>query len=341
MAQPLQRTVLVRYFLDRPGVTLSMASSVFWKNPPEKCSVQDIKRYLLEAGIIDDGITAQIRLEEFQCYMGLEALEGAMKTFDFKDTSLGKPGHLDVRLTTAGGDESAKPTASSCTMAPVGLFALSMTVGLEAAVTLSKLVDNSVEPAFAVPFAVYGFWVGGFLQLLVGIFEATRNNIYGATAFTAFGCFWLANGLQFILTTYLDVPEAPELREKTPWGTLIKDAYITLFILVLFYQTLRMNRVGQLIIGWIAVWLVMTICAGWSDGFTWAKIISAIFLSMVSFYGFTAELTNEIRHKEVMCMCPVQKETEEVFGAAGRGKALQPTLYHLRKLSRKVYREEV
>lgn len=40
---------------------------------------------------------------------------------------------------------------------------------------------------------------GGFVQLLIGFYELFRNNLFGATAFSSYGAFWMGWGLYHIL----------------------------------------------------------------------------------------------------------------------------------------------
>ena len=74
-----------------------------------------------------------------------------------------------------------------------------------------ELRPNSgyVHEPFYATWSAYAFFIGGLLQLLVGILEVFRNNVYGATAFMAFGSFWLANGIQMLIRTYFpeEIPD--------------------------------------------------------------------------------------------------------------------------------------
>lgn len=38
----------------------------------------------------------------------------------------------------------------------------------------------------------FGMFYGGLVQLLVGMWEVKRNNVFGATAFTSYGAFWMS-----------------------------------------------------------------------------------------------------------------------------------------------------
>ncbi|MBO8169182.1 MAG: acetate uptake transporter [Thermoanaerobacteraceae bacterium] len=43
------------------------------------------------------------------------------------------------------------------------------------------------------------FWYGGIVQILVGMWEIKKNNVFGAVAFTSYGAFWLAFGSMEVL----------------------------------------------------------------------------------------------------------------------------------------------
>ena len=55
---------------------------------------------------------------------------------------------------------------------------------------------------------------------VVGILEVFRNNVYGATAFMAFGSFWLANGIQMLIRTYFpeEIPDMCAAVRNQPLG---------------------------------------------------------------------------------------------------------------------------
>lgn len=47
---------------------------------------------------------------------------------------------------------------------------------------------------------------GGLAQLLAGMWEARRGKIFGATAFSSYGAFWISFGLFGILSTVSSFP---------------------------------------------------------------------------------------------------------------------------------------
>ena len=208
-----ERLVVVRYFLDRPGYNIqnSNSSARFWKDPPSCCTLSDIKDYLIQQNILDNDkessssssnnssnnnqhILAEVYLDKFSSYMFLDSSDTV--TFDFKASTRDNPTLLDIRLTdldgvvynnkssdTGGGGEASPPSplfaaaapTRHCNMSPAGLYAFTMINGLEATSMLIELSSSSaVSPSFNLIYGPYAFFIGGLLQLLVGMWEVTR-----------------------------------------------------------------------------------------------------------------------------------------------------------------------
>ena len=67
--------------------------------------------------------------------------------------------------------------------APLGLLGFGMT-------TILLNLHNSGIISLSVVIIAMGFALGGLAQIIAGIMEFKNNNTFGATAFTAYGCFW-------------------------------------------------------------------------------------------------------------------------------------------------------
>ena len=327
------RMVALRYFLDRPGYSIENSSSRLWKNPPATCTPEDISRFLHGQGIRDETDTkllAEVYLDKFGSYMLLEMCDESGVQFNFANTSVLEPGVLNIRLTDTrassemgkGADNVTHPK-QICNTSPIGIFAFSMTLALESTHGLMKL-GGTVDESFDLTWGPWAFFVSGLLQLIVGILEVTRNNIYGATAFLAFGCFWMANGLKLILINYRPSEIPLELLGDDPTGNCLRNLWILGFVCVLFKQTLVMNKVTSLLIGLLAVQVVGSAFAGWSLAMEWMQMIMGLVVAVFAFYIFTAEFTNEVYHRRVFNMHPWSTESSsEVFGASGRVNKLQ------------------
>ena len=332
-----KRMVVVRYYLDRPGYDIDHSSARLWRDPPATCTSADVTNFLQDQCIGDDGLIVEIYLDRFKSYMLLQACEADKMVFDFSSTSVQDPGILNIRLTdtSSGSTEDAQTSGvvqhHNCNTSPAGLFAFSMTVALESADALGRLVPNTVAPSFVLIWGPYAFWLSGLLQLIVGMFEVTRGNVYGATAFMAFGSFWLANGTRLILINYFpsDIPD--DLLGSDPVGNFIRNVYIFGFACVLFKQTLIMNKLTSTLIVLLCSLMLATSLTGWSLAMEWIALIFGWMVSFFAFYAFTAEITNEVHQREVFNIWPwTPHSADELYGAAGRTNTLRSKATKLR-----------
>jgi hypothetical protein len=84
--------------------------------------------------------------------------------------------------------------------APLGLAAFALTTFL-----LSAANAGWMTAATGSAFLGYAFAYGGLCQLLAGMWEFRNRNVFGATAFSSYGGFWIGIGLWFLLV----LPHAP------------------------------------------------------------------------------------------------------------------------------------
>ncbi|KAF8076948.1 Gpr1 family protein [Lyophyllum atratum] len=87
---------------------------------------------------------------------------------------------------------------------PAGLFSFASTAFLLSLFNLSTRGVNT--PNVVVGMAIF---TGGLVQLLAGMWEFPRGNVFGATVFSSYGAFWMSYGTIFIpgsgiLTAYAD-----------------------------------------------------------------------------------------------------------------------------------------
>jgi succinate-acetate transporter protein len=283
--------------------------------------------------------------------MMLQACENSLLEWDFSETTPRKPGILAVRLTdvqeamkeeTEGGrafpDRGKQAAASGqhANTTPVGLFSFSMMVGLETVGLMSNMFPDLVDPSYVISWGPYMFFVGGVLQVITGTLQVFRNNLYGATAFLTFGCFWFSNGAIAILKTHFsDAGSRAEelLQSPDPGGAFFRQVFILMFCCVLLKQTLVMNRLSTTLITLLCCKVAAGSLTGYSEAMKWAQLVLGTLTSLFAFWVFTVELTNQIYNREVF---PVYKwsdkhSPEETFGAAGWQGTLRSKAARLRQ----------
>jgi uncharacterized protein len=102
----------------------------------------------------------------------------------------------DDRPTTVLSAPAADP-------APLGLAAFALTTFL-----LSAANAGWMKTATGEAFLGYAFAYGGLCQLLAGMWEFRNRNVFGATAFSTYGGFWIGLGLWFLLVVPAPAPPA-------------------------------------------------------------------------------------------------------------------------------------
>ena len=85
---------------------------------------------------------------------------------------------------------SPAPTLSIADPAPLGLGAFALTTFL-----LSAVNAGWANASTGSDWLGYAFAYGGLCQLLAGMWEFKNRNVFGATAFSTYGGFWIGLGL--------------------------------------------------------------------------------------------------------------------------------------------------
>ncbi len=91
-------------------------------------------------------------------------------------------------------DDRPIMTAPAADPAPLGLAAFALTTFLLSA-SNAKWMNSATGDAWL----GYAFAYGGLCQLLAGMWEFRNRNVFGATAFSTYGGFWIGLGLWALL----------------------------------------------------------------------------------------------------------------------------------------------
>ena len=174
------------------------------------------------------------------------------------------------------------------------------------------------------------------MQLMVASFNTLRGNLYGATAFFGFGCFWFSNGLTLVLKNHFSPPETEAgemLYNSDPWGAFFRSLFVFAFSAALLKQTLVMSRLSTTLIGLLCLKVGASAFTGWTVTFEWLQLVFGTITSTFAFYVFLVEFTNGVYHREVFnpYKWSTEHSPEEVFGAVGRSGTLFSKAAHLRQ----------
>ncbi|TKK67452.1 hypothetical protein FC093_14245 [Ilyomonas limi] len=143
-----------------------------------------------------------------------------------------------------------------------------------------------------------GIFMGGIAQIFAGLQEWKKNNTFGATAFTAYGSFWLSLvALWLIPKTSFGAAYASD--EKSVGFYLLLWGIFTLFM---FIGTLRSNRMLQVVFFTLTILFFLLAAADFTGNETLHIIAGyeGIFCGLSAFYGCVAQVLNEVYGKTVL-----------------------------------------
>lgn len=146
------------------------------------------------------------------------------------------------------------PVSGIADPAPLGLAAFALTTFL-----LSAKNANWMTHATGNAWLGYAFAYGGFCQLLAGMWEFRNRNVFGATAFSTYGGFWIGLGLWVQLVANPSIAAV-----KTPAGLVVTATLLNHdlgWILVAFaiFNTYMLVMSAQLNMAVFGVFLTLEI----------------------------------------------------------------------------------
>ncbi len=123
------------------------------------------------------------------------------------------------------------PASGIADPAPLGLAAFALTTFLLEAGNAHWMNGNATGAAFL----GYAFAYGGFVQILAGMWEFRNRNVFGATAFSSYGGFWIGVGLWVLLVKPLATPSTAFAGHDLAW-ILLAFAIFNTYMMVLAAQ---------------------------------------------------------------------------------------------------------
>ena len=143
-----------------------------------------------------------------------------------------------------------------------------------------------------------GIFVGGIAQVIAGIQEWKKNNSFGATAFTAYGVFWISLVTIWLLPrTSAGAGLKPD--EVSMGWYLLMWAIFTAFM---FIGTLRLNRALQVVFGSLVI-LFLLLSIGDFTGIKEIRVLAGaegIFCGSSAIYASAAQILNEVYRRDVL-----------------------------------------
>jgi len=189
--------------------------------------------------------------------------------------------------------------------APLGLLGFGMTT------VLLNLHNAGFYPLNSMILAM-GLAYGGLAQVTAGIMEYKKGNTFGTVAFSSYGLFWWSLVLLLVLPRLeiFDVSATSPLQAADSTAMVAYFFMWGLFTFVMFFGTLKTNRVLQFVFLSLAV-LFFLLTAKELAGSTNLSIIAGyegIICGLSAVYTALAEVLNEVYEKTVLPLFPTIKE---------------------------------
>lgn len=170
-------------------------------------------------------------------------------------------------------DQTADPAA-------LGLFGFAMT-------TILLNIHNAGFYPVSVMIMGMGIFYGGIAQVIAGIMEWKKGNLFGMVAFTSFGMFWLS--LIFVwICGQIGLPAA----DSTSMACYL--ALWGLFTAVLFIATFKGHTVGKLLFGTLVILFFLLALATLTESEELHRIagLEGILCGSIAFYEAAATVIN-------------------------------------------------
>jgi succinate-acetate transporter protein len=171
--------------------------------------------------------------------------------------------------------------------APLGLAAFALTTFL-----LSTVNAGWAKNTSGADWLGYALAYGGFVQLLAGMWEFRNRNVFGATAFSTYGGFWIGLGLFGLLV------HGPAGAKDVGW-ILLAFAIFNTYMLIASTQ-LNLAVFGVfLTLELTEIFLFIGILGG-SSGMVKVGGVIGVITAFVAWYTSAAGVMNGMKGKQVL-----------------------------------------
>ena len=181
----------------------------------------------------------------------------------------------------------------------LGLFGLALVT----LIASSQKLGMTEGLAYVIPWAIL---LGGFVQIMASVFDFKHNNIFGATAFAAYGFFWVSLAMCWLIKLNVFGAELAANTDVKQLGFIFVGYFI--LSLVLTISSLKMSKVMFALMSFICLLFVSLALDSFGMGHAWHTVAAwtELIISILSFYALSAKYLNSFFGKElVKCGKPI------------------------------------
>jgi succinate-acetate transporter protein len=168
----------------------------------------------------------------------------------------------------------------------LGLFGLAMVTLVASSQKLGLTHDTS----FVLPWAIF---LGGFAQLFACFNDSKRNNVFGTTAFGAFGFFWLSVGASWLIKAgVFGQALASTVDPKQLAFAYVGYLIFSLFMTIGAAETHKVLFTIFVLIDFLFIGLALTTFGIMTEFSHDIAAYSELLIALFSFYGSAAAVLN-------------------------------------------------
>ncbi|MEA3424532.1 MAG: acetate uptake transporter [Bacillota bacterium] len=175
----------------------------------------------------------------------------------------------------------------------LGLFGLAMVT----LVASSQKLGLTTGTSLIIP---WSFFLGASAQLIAGILDSKRNNVFGTTVFTSYGLFWLGVTMTWMINLGVFGEGMANNIDIRQLGFAFIGYFI--FSLIITIGSMKTNKVlfiDFILIDLLFLGLSLSTVWGIEAGHTLAAY-SELLISIVTFYAFAATILNTLYEKVLL-----------------------------------------
>ncbi|MFA6126556.1 MAG: acetate uptake transporter [Bacteroidales bacterium] len=192
-------------------------------------------------------------------------------------------------METSGNLMSIKDTTAN--PAPLGLLGFGMTTVLLNLHNAGLYELNSMIIGM-------GIFIGGIMQVVAGVEEWKKNNTFGATAFTAYGFFWISLVTIWLLPRTALGADLKSSETAMGWYLLLWG----IFTGCMFIGTLRLSRALRVVFSSLTILFILLAVSDFTGNKDLKVIagIEGIFCGLSAIYACIAQILNEVYKRHVL-----------------------------------------
>ncbi|KUK35869.1 MAG: uncharacterized protein PWQ99_7 [Clostridia bacterium] len=188
--------------------------------------------------------------------------------------------------------------AATADPSPLGLGGFALTTFV-LSVANAQLIAPAAKPAFL----GLAFFYGGLAQLLAGMQEFKKNNVFGATAFSTYGAFWLSLATLVLL-------EALGVINWQGFAGQALGVFLLGFTIFNTYMWLASFRVNAAVCGvftTLEITFILLVLAEFGFISSVPGGIMGIITALIAWYASAAGVINSVCGRIVLPVWPLKK----------------------------------